>query len=290
MSRKQLEFEERERKRVARIEKLEKLFPSVDIPVIQDQFGCSQNTQDLGKECHFQYDNPHMKNALNVPVRYKGLTSSGIQLMCHWNVINLVYHYGGYRLGGYCVQRCPDLGITFFQHHSVWVTPENRAVCVTSENYGADMNMSGTTSGMYPKDIIFVPLVKEKRYTVSFSSFYSHKDGTFYFHEVPDTEDVITRHGRNAELIKDNLATLKKLDRDYTVLSQRYFRFSLLYFQRQNSDTQYKQDLLAGGFSLPSIYTGKTWDEIQDEFMKDFPNPIYPNPIGRQGNKRKKSS
>ena len=110
MSRKQLEFEERERKRVARIEKLEKLFPSVDIPVIQDQFGCSQNTQDLGKECHFQYDNPHMKNALNVPVRYKGLTSSGIQLMCHWNVINLVYHYGGYRLGGYCVQRCPDLG------------------------------------------------------------------------------------------------------------------------------------------------------------------------------------
>ncbi|MDP7280509.1 MAG: hypothetical protein QGG39_11590, partial [Candidatus Poribacteria bacterium] len=93
-----------------------------------------------------------LKNTISVPVRKSGLTGSGKANQCHSNVYKLVKVYGGKQLLGFGTniarsvyldgtdklpthlgfQGTPDTLKLYW--HSVWITPEGKAVDVTSDD------------------------------------------------------------------------------------------------------------------------------------------------------------
>ena len=104
--------------------------------LMNEKFGC---------EIANPYDHHEMRLAkhggltsqLAVPIRSKGLSSQGDENFCLVNVMKMVYRYGGELLIGFVYR--PNYGAidypSDFVRHAVWVTPEGKAVCVTSKNY-----------------------------------------------------------------------------------------------------------------------------------------------------------
>ena len=98
---------------------------------------------------------------LRVSRRKNGLTSSGKTLRCHGNVERLVEIYGGRRQSGYEIQmnygtnERKKLKTVRLSFHSVWITPEGRAVDVTkksaAESYSVDES-----------EILFFPTVFDR--------------------------------------------------------------------------------------------------------------------------------
>lgn len=70
------------------------------------------------------------KTPIKIPIRQKGMTSTGKMLACHFNVEYLVRNYGGERITGYYVSAW-DNQIQLLPH-SVWKTPEGKLVDVTA--------------------------------------------------------------------------------------------------------------------------------------------------------------
>jgi hypothetical protein len=83
---------------------------------------------------------------IKVPVRQRGLTSSGGHLRCWWNVHALVAVWGGECLLGWHILPKTDFkwcgehgrGEAIIHHqlfgHAIWINPEGRASCVTKVN------------------------------------------------------------------------------------------------------------------------------------------------------------
>jgi hypothetical protein len=69
-------------------------------------------------------------NVIEVPIRKKGMTGSGMPEKCHSNVNLLVRNYGGSSVLGYAVTIRRN-GVIKFYHHSVWETPEGKIVDCT---------------------------------------------------------------------------------------------------------------------------------------------------------------
>jgi hypothetical protein len=85
-----------------------------------------------------------LPNPIEVECRRVGLKSKGVANECHNNVVKMVYAYGGSVLTGLAIDEMPRLGMRRYYGHSVWLTPEGRAVCLTL--------------GHLDEDIMFVPL------------------------------------------------------------------------------------------------------------------------------------
>ena len=66
---------------------------------------------------------------IKVHVRQKGISSKGDYMQCHANVKKIVQRYGGRRLIGQTISVHEDGDIETF-NHSVWITKENKVVCV----------------------------------------------------------------------------------------------------------------------------------------------------------------
>lgn len=97
-----------------------------------NKFGCEIASaksleRKLAKKLNLQYK-------IEVPIRQKGLSSKGLRLKCLPNVANMVRKYGG-RVAIGLIYR-DFSGIPQFGRHSVWITPEGKAVCITKQNYG----------------------------------------------------------------------------------------------------------------------------------------------------------
>lgn len=100
---------------------------------------------------------------IRVPIRTKGLTGSGESFKCHYNVSALTKRYGGQWLRGYGVCTYKDgntysvgnnrrsVETTQFIFHSVWITPEGNAVCV-SNNYAGRFDIEKDLD-----NILFIP-------------------------------------------------------------------------------------------------------------------------------------
>ena len=69
---------------------------------------------------------------IRVPIRMSGVSSQGQLSKCHINVKKIVKKYGGKRLIGHTIKVHED-GIEAFDH-SVWITPENKVVCICKVN------------------------------------------------------------------------------------------------------------------------------------------------------------
>ena len=69
---------------------------------------------------------------IRVPIRMSGVSSQGEWMQCHMNVKRIVQKYGGKRLIGHTLHIDKD-GIESIGH-SVWITPENKVVCICKVN------------------------------------------------------------------------------------------------------------------------------------------------------------
>ncbi|MBT3905936.1 MAG: hypothetical protein HOF30_09740 [Rhodospirillaceae bacterium] len=182
---------------------------------------------------------------VDVPIRKKGMTGSGLSGQCHSNVRLLTKTYGGRKVMGFSAtpngsalsvpHRIPvcDKSI-FFLHHSVWETPEGEMVDV-SFNY------------LRYDSIVFLPLIKYdprvEEYLPPGDVCFTPNDGIWLFgnlcfanHGI-DTRCVSNRH------IKRNSTTMRNalLPRDGVWCDE-------------NEE---------GGFTKPSTATGKPF-ELRD--------------------------
>jgi hypothetical protein len=79
--------------------------------------------------------------SIRVPIRMRGLSSTGTPSLCHNNVTKMVKRYGGKRLVGHTIESHKG-GLEVFDH-SVWITPENKVVCITKGNYSKEIIKKG---------------------------------------------------------------------------------------------------------------------------------------------------
>ena len=110
-------------------------------PVINQKFLCdtSKNANLTSFAKHHKLPRP-----ISVPIRTSGLSSKGTKSMCHSNAFRMAYRYGGSVLSGLYVVAAHTRNVKILDHHSVWITPERKAVCLT-------------LSGLY-ENIDFIPL------------------------------------------------------------------------------------------------------------------------------------
>jgi len=103
---------------------------------LHNRYGCELATVDLPNDVKRGLTKLGLGTRfLTVPKRKNGLTSSGKPHECHRNVAMLVENFGGKHLKGFCLNRVVKLvdetTIFKFIWHSVWVTPEGKAICPT---------------------------------------------------------------------------------------------------------------------------------------------------------------
>lgn len=241
-------------------------FGSEPILPLPDKFGCADARADLPPYVHqFLTNTALLQNVIGVPIRRNCFSASGQELECHSNVLNLVHVYGGTRIGGFAVL-VKDDNSTYFQSHSVWCTPEGKAVCVTAVNYP-----------MGRTHVPFIPLVNEERWVTAHDNFkvWENKPWRMVIH---GTTIKATRNSACETLIRVAKAEQVSFERDAVYLKKPYFIPNLLVRRRSADDAQYKEDLDGGGFTLPSKWNCKTWSEIRAEFMRMFPQKLQRRP------------
>ena len=187
---------------------------SGDIARIINQTGVVPSTETTMFGCEIEKSIPNyvrdfadkkgLGEFIRVPIRTKGLTGSGYSFKCHFNVAGLVSWKGGKVLKGYSVfqdeggetvDRTP-LGHTQFTYHSVWITPEGNAVCV-SNNYEEREDIEKDFD-----NILFIPIgigqIEELGYfpqSTMFDPFWKVKGfwNTFEKKVVPSSYSLIHR-------------------------------------------------------------------------------------------------
>jgi len=103
---------------------------SSPILVNQNTYGCeSVKREELPSYLNKVISKMRLPNPIKVPIRKRGMTSSGKEMSCHINVNTLTEVYGGKRMIGYLIGKTDDR-IDLFSH-SVWMTPENKLCDVT---------------------------------------------------------------------------------------------------------------------------------------------------------------
>lgn len=196
----------------------------------------------------------NFKNTLKVPIRRNGMTGSGIKGECHGNVLNLVKAFGGKRMNGFAIRKTliGERIITDFYRHSVWVTPENKAVDVTAHNFSKDE----TTH--------FLPMREENSLSQLPYNFGLSDDilnsGVWISHQeysidlrvakIKGYKFISNSNYQSFILIPNNLFSKSKFFKDLPIFY---------------SSEELITELKLSGFTKPSSSTGKSWQKIFDE-------------------------
>lgn len=98
-------------------------------------WGCDVWTPTLSKHRNlFKFANRTQLTILKVPVRERGLTSSGKQQVCWVNTNELVEVFGGKTIVGWYLTHDERQKNWSFSGHAIWLNKQNRASCVTKSN------------------------------------------------------------------------------------------------------------------------------------------------------------
>jgi hypothetical protein len=195
---------------------------------------------------------------IEVEVRHDGMTGSGYQSLCHDNVVALVMTYGGARVGGFVVN--DDIHIIKGEkclrlvYHSVWLTPENKLVDVTANNFTTESSVN------------FLPVVIDTVTSVEFDDIYLETRGvlTSVQRDPHQTSDFAKRH--DYKLIE--FSNSNDSEEIYDVLALiPYSDFKLEMISDDLSSAKDRNRIInkvfdSGGFRNPSSATGKKFDEI----------------------------
>ena len=130
---------ERKRTELKRVEvkAKEELENTIKSSLTTSSYGCDVvKKEELPSVVNRLVSTMGLNKVIKVPQRKNGMTSSGKVNCCHPNVQLLVDTYGGERLVGYMVDSTPfpHIGLlTELLFHSVWITPEGKLVDVTKK-------------------------------------------------------------------------------------------------------------------------------------------------------------
>jgi hypothetical protein len=216
----------------------------------------------IEKDTDYQKYRPFMKmlgcgKVYRVPLRTRGLTSSGIPSKCHSNVALAVKAFGGRQIFGYLlsstqgeqsdsmVRRAssilePRTKALMFLHHSVWETPEGKWVDITN---GRGRQIFGACDSFTPVDVAN-PKIETIFGTTNFVVHGNYRKKGIW---------ITTTDYALEDKIYVSLDRMKDVARKLS-----WFRVSV-----DSSDE--KRFIKSGGFTEPSIFTNKTFSEIQTE-------------------------
>ena len=207
----------------------------------------------IEKDTDYQKYRPFMKmlgcgKVYRVPLRTKGLTSSGIPNECHSNVALAVKAFGGRQIFGYSLlwtnafgQWAPSRALELL-HHSVWETPEGKWVDITNGQ---------RRSSEVSDECWFTPVAVSN----------------------PKTETIfgVTNFTLRGNYKKQGVWTYEIDPESETNRCIPWGRLKIVpvreIFQNRvpaDSDRE-KICIKGGGFTEPSIFTNKTFSEIQAE-------------------------
>ena len=178
-----------------------------------------------------------ISHAIEVPVRKRGMTSSGYPNQCHSNTSLLVKKFGGCVVTGFL--RIMSNGYLMLLCHSVWKTPEGKMVDVTLGRSKLDK-------------ICFLPVAEYDSnthyYATSFNVVFPATGGGVFF--VEHISSFLDGREKGVWVSKANLKRQGKSN----------LRSKL--FERVSGEFP---DEECGGFVEPSIASGKTFDKIWEE-------------------------
>lgn len=202
-----------------------------------------------------------LPNPIKVPIRKRGMTSSGMEYNCHSNVVTIISVYGGKRMIGYNIGE--KEGRMNLMSHSLWITPENELVDVTKKH--KEQNLwkinKGDLDFQYFIPLLELKLNEEKEF--GFDSVTIHKKYKRYGYKIVSVEKDDWEKGKNL------FPNLKDLFREKKV----YFEKELVdrgldLVEDDGSITSIEKDdieqmkvdrkkSMEDCFSLPSLFTGK---------------------------------
>jgi hypothetical protein len=202
-----------------------------------------------------------LPNPIKVPIRKRGMTSSGMEYNCHSNVVTIKSVYGGKRMIGYNIGE--KEGRMNLMSHSLWITPENELVDVTKKH--KEQNLwkinKGDLDFQYFIPLLELKLNEEKEF--GFDSVTIHKKYKRYGYKIVSVEKDDWEKGKNL------FPNLKDLFREKKV----YFEKELVdrgldLVEDDGSITSIEKDdieqmkvdrkkKMEDCFSLPSLFTGK---------------------------------
>ena len=213
-------------------------------------YGCEVSTNDIPKLHRQQLTKLGFGKMIKVRGRKKGLTSSGIPNLCHGNVAKIVKVYGGKHLWGVSVRRMEygeavvhptmkgNVGCTHVYQHSIWVTPEGKLVDVTMTPYNKNKH-----NFTYDDENLFIPIAELGLEQIMVIPNIDMVDGLGTIALTSEGELIHTlepnAYSKNRYIHSDN---------------KKPFKIVLVLNQAQRSD-------YGGGFTLPSMFTGKSFDE-----------------------------
>jgi hypothetical protein len=197
-------------------------------------YGCKKGSISIPKKLAKIIRNTVNKPVLRVPRRKVGLTSSGMVLECHTNVERLVDIYGGQQLVGYEIQMNYGPNRAISRHlvrlllHSVWITPEGKAVDVTKKENTDLYSYNENETLFFPIDYVLDKECKAEFFPLQKVFWYKGQSNFMY-----------TDYSDQTHVLKPSIAlnsTITDFDPE--------FRF-------------YKDEIISQ-FSLPSLHSGKT--------------------------------
>ena len=219
-------------------------------------FGCDEvKKEELPIFVNKVISKMRLPNPIKVPIRKRGMTSSGEEFRCHTNVETIICVYGGRRMIGYNIG-VKD-GRMNLMSHSLWITPENELVDVTKKH--KEQNLWKINKGDLDFQY-FIPLIErsneEHDRELGFDSVTIPKKYKRYGYNYVPYGEQDWKKG------KKYLPTLNDLFREQVV----YFEKDLVDREVEDQDGNIisieemkycRKRIMETCFSLPSLFTGK---------------------------------
>lgn len=220
---------------------------------------------------------------LRVPIRERGLTSSGNNGKCYLNVNILTKLFGGSAVLGWMLVRNPrqELGTkTIFSSallgHAIWLNPQNRASCVTGKAWGRTLSIYQKNGKSYIDYAVWGVAQNSPLRFARDLYFRQHPEGNGYKLEwtaEKTTQSVLVSH-LNREMATRELID-RKLNMQWESVERRIFRTKGV--ARGTRELLDDSESGGGGFTEKSVATGKTYEEIREERL----NRLASSAIGR---------
>jgi hypothetical protein len=198
--------------------------------------------------------------AIRIPVRLRGLTSSGKRGGCYYNVNIATKLFGGKSLVGWLIKpRDPSLPppvTTELFGHAVWLNSQNRASCITGKSWGSDLIPD--KDGKKSIDMI---IWKESPTSSPY----------FVYDLYCDREEISWLSENKWRNISQDRLNAKKCENLFACKSGNLYE---LIFETRTIASNTKESALrkiiqdyekAGGFSERSLATGKSYDDIKND-------------------------
>jgi len=221
--------------------------------VNQNTYGCEIiKKEELPSYLNKVISKMRLPNPIKVPIRKRGMTSSGKEMCCHKNVSTLTEVYEGKRMMGYLIGKTDDR-IDLFSH-SVWMTPENKLVDVTRKTKEQNSFHPNQNDLDYQ---YFIPLLvitdKElvlKDMTIDKNYKRDGYNSGFYGYMSNGVNNDFKKKKWNNPTLKD-LVGEEKVFYEKDLIDEGISKKEIEVYKNK------KKESSENSFSLPSLFTGK---------------------------------